>query len=114
MTTINYGEILNAAHKAAREATEGRPDRGACGFAWVTVDGNSPLARWCRKHAPAGDNSWQVRRIYGDKGYPKGWQWWCPGEHRGQSVDAHEAGAVAFRDKLAEYGIRADCGSRLD
>lgn len=42
------------------------------------------------------------------------WQWWKPGGFAGQSVGIHEAGARAFRDKLAEYGIRADVGSRLD
>lgn len=112
-TTPDYAAILTEAHAAARAAVADQPDRWACGFAWVTIDGTHPLARWCRKHG-AGAEGWAQRSIYGDKGYPKGWQWWCPGNFRGQSVDAHERGAYAFRDVLATYGIRADAGSRLD
>ena len=37
----------------------------------------------------------------------KGWEWWFPGDFRGQSIDAHEAGAKAFRDELIKNGIEA-------
>ncbi len=105
---MDFERILKEAREAAYYASKDQPDTGACGFAWVTIDGNHPLARYCRKQAATGN------RIYGSKGYPRGWQWWNPGNYRGQSVDAIERGAVAFRDKLGEYGIRVDCGSRLD
>lgn len=113
---LDYQRILEEAHAAARAAVENAEDRWACGFAWVTVDGNSGLARWCRAAAKGSQFTpgHLRRRFYGDKGYPKGHQWWCPGEFPGQSVDAHELGARAFREKLAEYGIRADFNSRLD
>lgn len=58
--------------------------------------------------------SYAEKSRYGDKGYPRGWQFWKPGNHNGQSVRIFEAGARGFRDELAKYGIRADVGSRLD
>ena len=49
-------KIFNEANEAARKAVaaflaaNGRGDQwGPCGFAWVTIDGKSPLANWCRK-----------------------------------------------------------------
>ena len=104
---MDYLKILTEAHAAACAAVAGQPDNGACGFAWVTIDGNDGLARFCHKDRG-------VNRAFGSKGYPTGWQFWCPGNFRGQSVEAHERGAKAFRDKLAEYGIRATSNSRLD
>lgn len=114
-TSLKLQDILTEAHEAAARAVENHEDKWACGFAWVTVEGNTPLARHCRKMAEKSIATERTaRRLYGSKGYPKGWQWWCPGNFPGQSVEAHEAGAHAFRDKLGEYGIRADVGSRLD
>jgi hypothetical protein len=113
---MDYEKILKEAHAAAHDATVGGHDRGACGFAWVVIDGNHPLARHCReqlKKLPAGA-TYEQRRIYGAKGYPKGWQFWKPGGFPGQAVDTHEQGAVAFRDTLGKYNIRADAASRLD
>lgn len=115
----DYEAILRYAHTTAKRAleTEARdrpenPHAFDCGFAWVTIDGNHPLARWCRKNAHK-DGS---RRYYGDKGYPRGWQWWKPGsdEFPGQSIRIFEAGARAFRDALAEHNIVGTVGSRLD
>lgn len=113
---MDYEKILKEAHEAAAAAQIGGHDRGSCGFAWVTIPGNDGLARWCRAQAkklPEGAPYAQTR-IYGGKGYPTGHQWWKPGNFNGQAVETHEAGAIAFRDKLGEYGIRADVGSRLD
>lgn len=124
---MNYEQIITEAHAAATKAmadykakwrAQLSPDQLAhvdrnfcgeppmCGFAWVKVSGNDPLARFCRKQ---GGN-----RKYGAKGYPIGWEFWGPGEYNGQSVDVKTAGAHAFRDVLASYGISADVGSRLD
>lgn len=123
---MNFNEILTAAHAAAAAAVAAevaaRPESETdfdCGFAWVTVDGTSPIARHCRQalkdpttkppHQIKGDRS-----RYGDKGYPKGWQWWKPGNFNGQSIRIHRKGSEAFAAELAKYGIRADVGSRLD
>ena len=80
-----------------------------------TVSPTSTLARYCRaqlKLQPGDD--WQTRRYFGDRGYPRGWHFWQPGNFPGQSVDTHLKGATAFRAVLAKYGIRADVNSRLD
>lgn len=112
---MDFKAILLEATGAAVAATINGVDRGACGFAWVTVDGNEPIARFCRKEAAKPEHqNHSHRALYGSKGYPKGWQWWKPGQFGGQAVDVHEAGARAFRDVLGKYGIRADVGSRLD
>jgi len=119
-----FEKILDEARDAARlavaEASKKFPEMaGACGFAWVRIDGTEGLARHCRKmrnSEVASDPRFrnEYNRRYGNKGYPNGWQFWNPGDHMGQRVDIKEAGAAAFRDVLANYGIRADSGSRLD
>jgi len=113
-----YRSILQEAHGAAIAAQVGMvEDKNAfdCGFAWVTIDGQSGLARYCRKmlKLPEHQNG-SYRAFFGDSGYPRGWQFWQPGNAPVQSVGIHEAGARAFRDALAKHGIRADVGSRLD
>lgn len=118
---MDYEAIFLAARKAAREAVAAEVARKPederdfdCGFAWVTIDGQDGLARWCREQAKRWKNTPVEANKYGDKGYPRGWQFWKPGGFNGQSVRIHEAGARGFRDELAKHGIRADVGSRLD
>lgn len=110
---LNFRPILEGAHNAATRAQIGLPETAMCGFAWVTVDGNSPIARWCRTGVKLGKEGGS-RRFYGDKGYPLGWQWWEPGGYHGQSITIHEAGAQAFREYLSQHGISATVGSRYD
>lgn len=111
-----YLKVLDEAHAAAREAVynEGPENTMAlnCGFAWVTISGNEPLARWCRRAYIAHDPA--SRAFFGEKHWDKGWMWWNPGKFEGQQVTHKEAGARAFRDVLARYGIVATVGSRLD
>ena len=79
-------QIYNEAKAAAKSAVaaivhQENINAMDCGFAWVTIPGNSPLAKWCRSAK------------IGRKGYPSGWTFWNPGEHRGQSIHIIEAGA---------------------
>lgn len=119
---MDFDNILIAAHAAAAAAQKGMvEDMNAldCGFAWVRIDGTEPLARHCRKVLKKAEASLPKgaplhTRWYGSKGYPSGWQFWCPGDAPVQAVGIHEAGAKAFAIKLGEYGIRADWSSRLD
>lgn len=108
--TLNFDAIIAEAHFAASAAARRAPEDWTCGFAWVSVSGNEPIARHCRAARKRGAD----RGGYGDKGYPNGWQWWEPGAGWTQSVNVKEAAAVAFRDVLAVHGIRAAVGSRLD
>jgi hypothetical protein len=122
----NWESVLTEAHKAASDAGAAElarqpenPNAFDCGFAWVTIPGNHPLARHARnmRNSTYGQSpqfAGEYARKYGDKGYPRGWQWWCPGEFRGQSVRVWRVGAVAFAAVLAKHGVRADVGSRLD
>lgn len=119
---MDYAAILSEAFEAANTASTEQfrrhGDHAACGFAWVTIDGNDGLARWCRKQIKAvgsdGAATREAERAYGRKGYPSGWLFWNPWRRQEQSLFIHEAGARAFRDTLGEYGTRADMGSRLD
>lgn len=120
---MDFEAILTEAHRdaaayiAAEVATKPENERDFyCGFAWVTIDGNEPLARWCRAKLKALPSNavYFDKAKFGDRGYPKGWQFWKPGNFNGQSVRIHEVGARGFRDALARYGIRAVVGSRLD
>ncbi|MFA5948042.1 MAG: hypothetical protein WC806_03650 [Candidatus Gracilibacteria bacterium] len=119
-TKPDFSNILGAAHAAAKIAVAAiaheEGSRGLdCGFAWVVIEGNDPLARFCRREVKAAEKfGTRASSSFGSKGYPSGWQFWCPGEFRGQSVHILEAGARAFRDALATHGIRATVNSRLD
>lgn len=125
---MDFELILSDAYKAATRAIlvhslHHKEQEFNCGFAWVTIDGTEPLARHCHKALVAGNKTgWtdrDTKMFYGSKGYPTGWQFWCPGDwpethrHR-QDMDFHRAGAEAFAKSLATYGIRATVGSRLD
>ena len=115
MTTPNFTAILTAAHEAATDAVAGLPDGRPCGFAWVTIPGTSALALHCRAALKdLGRYGYTAHSFYGDTGYPKVWQFWQPGRFRGQSIHAHEVGAVAFQRALQAHGIEAQAGSRLD
>lgn len=77
-----------------------------CGFAWVSLPGNSPFARWAKKEGIA------------RKAYPSGLQIWYSKLHDipTQSVSVHEAAALAARDVLS-HGLQTSTismGSRLD
>jgi hypothetical protein len=112
--TVNFEAILQEAHEEAALAVEGKVDNPRafdCGFAWVTLGGNEPLVRYCRKVLKGGNGNSQK---HGSKGWPNGWQWWNPGGYMGQSIGVKEKGAQAFRDALARHGISATVGSRLD
>lgn len=118
---MDFDTILKAAHAAAHDAVKDHvedPNAFDCGFAWVTVSGNEPIARHCRKASKDPINNanggLSTRQFYGSKSYTVGWQWWTPGGFGGQAISIHEAGARAFRDVLALHGIRADVGSRYD
>ena len=122
----NWESVLVEAHNAAKEAVIAEvarepenPHAFDCGFAWVTIPGTHPLATHCRAmlKSEVGQSAQfrhEYARKYGDKGYPRGWQWWCPGEFRGWSVRVWRVGAAAFAAYLATHGVRADVGSRLD
>jgi hypothetical protein len=122
-----FSELLDRAYAAADRAQAGlreNPNAFDCGFAWVTVDpSNHAFVMWCKAQlkgleGPGGNRDHDARRRYGSKGYPTGWQFWCPGSFHGQSMPIHEAGARAFRDVLALApgmgGARVSVGSRYD
>lgn len=107
--------LLDRAHAAAKAAADEAEASATtwfpCGFAWVTIVGTTPLARHCREASGADVDD---RLRYGDRGYPSGWQWWCPGHQSTQRMETHEAAARAFAAVLAEAGIPATVGSRMD
>jgi hypothetical protein len=134
-STTDFDKILDEAVAAATAAILAKFTAGDsehqfnCGFAWVNIDGKEPLANYCRKMLKSEvGQSTQFKREYeiryGGKGYPSGWQFWAPGDWPASSVvgkpvyqqdmDFKAAGASAFQKVLADYGIRATVGTRLD
>lgn len=117
-----------AAVSAIKDEVAVRPEREEdfdCGFAWVTINpATGPLVKYCKeqiKEAGKGlENPAQYRAtsnaetLYGSKGYPKGWQFWKPGNFRGQSIRIHLVGARAFAKVLTDNGITCTVGNRLD
>lgn len=112
-----HENLLDEAHAAANAAALKAEDEATtwfpCGFAWVTIGGNEPLARHCRGAVDEGDpDSTQLR--YGAKGYPRGWTWWCPGHRTTQRMATFEAAARAFAAVLRREGVECTVGSRMD
>ena len=104
---MNFELVLTMAHGAAARAVESRPDDDASGFVSVNIPSSEELARHCRKQTAEAHGASRTTQLrYGRKAR-KGWEWWFPGDFRGQSIDAHEAGAKAFRDELIKNGIEA-------
>lgn len=98
-----YAEALAAAKAAV--AAAGPEDTRAfnCGFGWVTIHpARGPLVKYLKSN--------QI----GDNGWAGGWWIENPGQFGGQQVDQKYAGAKAFADALARYGISATASSRLD
>lgn len=119
INAIDYDAILREAHAAAKAAGANlREDPYAldCGFAWVSILGNHPLARHCRKSLANAQarGAKADTRFYGSKGWPTGWDFWCPGNAPVQSMHIHEICAQAFRDVLQQYDINASVSSRYD
>lgn len=140
---MDYEKIFAEALAAANAAQEkllalygGKEPEYACGFAWVRIfPATDPAVKWCKakikeygvkydssgnlvdldgkfaKHIPERHHA---IRNYGSPGYPKGWEFWAPGDFRGQWVDCKEAGAMAFAGVLKSYDIPATWSSRLD
>jgi len=73
---------------------------GVCGFAWVSIKGNTKFGRWASKTGRA------------SKGYPTGLNIWV--HEFGQSYTRKYAYAQAFANVLQENGIIAYAGGRLD
>ena len=111
---VDYTSIMDLAHargiQAGRAAlpepmniTDGKQTwiipEGACGFAWVSIKGNSPFGRYARLHGFT-------------KGYPSGLQLWV--SFFNQSVIRKEAYAEAYAEVLRSFGIDAHAHSRLD
>lgn len=128
---MDFAKILNDAHNAASAAILAKFKCGEreqpfnCGFAWVTIDGTSPLARYCRAEVKKAGGAQHASSTLGSKGYPRGWQFWKPGtwptkaeagvdKMYEQDMDFHVAGARAFQEVLAQNGYSATVGSRLD
>ena len=85
-------------------------DRGACGFAWVTLypehKGNTKLGKAERKvfEALGATKDWTG----------KAWQIWNPAKYPVQNIDTLEAGARACANVLQQHGFAALAQSRLD
>ena len=133
----NYEAILTEAHAAADKAILDHYAAGNveqpynCGFAWVTIDGRSGMARHCRNKMAnrheAGRDAWLC---YGDKS-ESGWQWWSPGNWPTveqvkavrpdfddriytQDMSFNFEGAKAFAEVLTKHGVAARASQRLD
>jgi hypothetical protein len=77
---------------------------GACGFAWMSINGVKGNTKIGRRLKQAGmSQSWDKRfQIWNPSGYPT------------QNVDTLEAGASAAAEVFKRYGFDASAGSRLD
>lgn len=113
-TPAEFAALWERAKAAAQAAAEKQNthlgvegSRGFdCGFAWVSLPGNTPFARWAKAQGIA------------SKAYPSGLQIWYSKLHsvNTQSISVHEAAARAARDVLS-HGLQTSTismGSRLD
>jgi len=113
LTDLEYQKAFDEAFKAAEVACEEYlqkypNDWYPCGFAWVVFDGRDPAVKFLKK------SEGRYGRRAGDKGYPKGWHIWDPANSPTQVMEAKSAGARAFCQVLAKYGIDAYSDCRMD
>ena len=110
-TVDNLKEIQALAKDAAYKAAdvfeqEHFPNGGwgACGFAWMSINGIKGNTKIGRRLKQAGiSQSWDKRfQIWNPSGYPT------------QNVDTLEAGARAAAEVFKRFGFDATAGSRLD
>ena len=123
---LDYGKILDEAHKAAAKAQLGMTEQPMnCGFAWVKVPGNSGLAHFCRKQMKQRQELHGRKQIgprtlseaaahFGSRSETGGWRWSYVGTFTGQDMDIKAAGCRAFQEVLARHGIAATVETRLD
>lgn len=113
LSNTDYGLAFDYAFKAARRACDdylkNHPGEWfPCGFAWVVFDGRDPAVKFLKANAAS------LGRLAGDKGYPKGWHIWDPADSSTQCMEAKIAGAKAFCDIMAKYGVECHYESRWD
>ena len=108
---ITADQVLVAKQAAVQASNEyfttrlnGR-DTGACGFAWVEVYVDRTNSQQAKELIKAG-----FKKDY----KPKCLSMWNPGELGAQNIDAKEAGARQMAAMLANLGLKAYAGSRLD
>jgi hypothetical protein len=110
-TVENLREIVALAQDAAYRAADAfehdnfpNGGWGACGFAWMSINGIKGNTKIGRRLKQAGiSQSWDKRfQIWNPSGYPT------------QNVDTLEAGARAAAEVFKRYGFDASAGSRLD
>ena len=139
---MDYEKIFAEAIAAANEAQDralapygGKEPQFACGFVWVKVTpATDPFVKWCKKqisdhglkHDSVGNITdtlndpesksirYRLARAFGSPGTYGSWEFWAPGNFRGQWINCKEAGAEAFANVLKNYGIQAVWSSRLD
>ena len=122
MTKIDFSATFTAAHDACENASRAElaehGDHGACGFAYVVIDGRAPFAKWCRNQITVAKDAGVTNPLflnkYGDKGYPKGYEFFIRGIEGTQTLAIREAGARAFIAVLEKAGIPAHMRSNLD
>jgi hypothetical protein len=115
-TLTDHETIWRAADAAGRNAAESITPRamivegmgrtyyvadGVCGFAWVNWKANTPWGRWTKATGRTRKDS-----------YLGGQTLWV--SDYGQSMARKEAYAEAFAKVLADHGIDAYAGSRMD
>jgi len=81
-------------------ATTWKVDDGVCGFAWVTIFGNTSFVKWLKANHIARKNSGRGVTV------------WVSAYN--QSVTRKEAFAKAFAAVLKEAGVDAYADSRMD
>jgi hypothetical protein len=109
-TVENLREIVALACDAAYKAADAyehdvmKGGWGACGFAWMSINGIKGNTKIGRRLKQAGiTQSWDKR-----------FQIWNPSSYPTQNIDTLEAGARAAAEVFKRYGFDASAGSRLD
>ena len=109
-TVENLREIVALACDAAYKAADTYENDvmqggwGACGFAWVNINGIKGNTKIGRRMKLAGIG----------QDWTKAFSIWNPSKYPTQNVDTLEAGARAAAEVFKRYGFRAYAGSRLD
>ncbi len=101
--TVTMKEIYEACDAAGRKAGDEayKGIMGGCGFAWVNIRASGKFFKFIQENSLGKKNS-----------YESGATIWV--YQYGQHANAKYAYAMAFADKLNEFGIVATYDGRLD
>lgn len=121
-TEAEFMALLDAAHNAGEQATDGMVDTYPCGGAYVIAEGTSELVKLFKKYGTSnGQEGANARYTFNNwtmsKDYPKGFSFSNHNKKQKggfQNIQMHAAVANAYVQKFGEHNIVTSSRTYID